>query len=50
MDQAPLNLVDSTGVSVDPVIQNAVQTAFRWVARAYPHIDQAKLKEKFEIG
>jgi hypothetical protein len=45
MDRAPLNLVDSTGISVDPVIQTAVQTAFRWVVRKYPRVDQAKLAD-----
>jgi DNA-directed RNA polymerase specialized sigma24 family protein len=45
MDRAPLNLVDSKGIPVDPVIQTAVQTAFRWVVRAYPRVDQAKLAD-----
>ncbi|CAN5511839.1 hypothetical protein BH10ACI4_BH10ACI4_36240 [soil metagenome] len=45
MDRAPLNLVDSAGIPVDPVIQTAVQIAFRWVVRANPRIDQAKLAD-----
>jgi RNA polymerase sigma factor (sigma-70 family) len=45
MDRAPLHLVDSTGISVDPAIEIAVQTAFRWVIRTYPRVDPAQLAD-----
>jgi len=40
-----LHLVSAEGANVSPGIQEAVEVAFRWVAKDYPTIDEAQLAD-----
>jgi DNA-directed RNA polymerase specialized sigma24 family protein len=41
--RAQLHLVNAEGAAVDPAIHEAVETAYRWVLKDFPTIDQARL-------
>ncbi len=38
-----LHLVSTQGANVSPAIREAVENAYRWVAKDYPHTDEAQL-------
>ncbi len=44
-DRPQLHLVNAEGAEVSPVIRNAAEAAFRWVARDHPNVDKAQLAD-----
>lgn len=44
-DRPQLHLVDAEGANVSPGVREAIETAFRWVARDFPTLDEARLAD-----
>jgi hypothetical protein len=42
-DRLQLHLVNAEGADVSPVVREAAEAAFRWVAKDYPNVDKAQL-------
>jgi DNA-directed RNA polymerase specialized sigma24 family protein len=46
--RALLHLVNADGVPVSPVIREAIETAFGWVRKDFPNLDEARLADMAE--
>jgi hypothetical protein len=44
-DRPQLHLVNAEGAGVSPVVREAVEAAFRWIAKDYPNVDRAQLAD-----
>ena len=43
--RAQLHLVNAEGTAVSPEIREAIESAFRWVMRDFPNLDEARLAD-----